>query len=297
MQSDAKPAAHDEAHLRQWIGRREHAQDIMTARHARCVAATLDLAVDDWNDGAALPPLWHWTLFPPLYATGAAGADGHAERGGFLPPVALPFRVWAGSQLQFGPALRVGDSVRRDSEIVDVRLRIGRSGALCLITVRHRIARLESDGRAAAVAAVTEDQTIAYRSSPAGAAAASAVTAPPAADLVQGFEPSPLLLFRYSALTFNGHLIHYDRAYCSGHGYPDLLVHGPLQATLAAGCMAQLQPQATLRTLSVKALAPLFAGQSCRCAAARAADGRLDGWVMDSQGRVTMQLAATAAPA
>lgn len=169
--SDAKPAAHDEAHLRQWIDRRERAQDIMTARHARCVAATLDLALDDWNDGAALPPLWHWTLFPPLYATSAAGPDGHAERGGFLPPVALPFRVWAGSQLQFGPALRVGDSVRRDSEIVDVRLR---------------------DGRAAAVAAVTEDQTIAYRSSPAGAAVASAVTAPPAADLVQGFERSLL---------------------------------------------------------------------------------------------------------
>jgi 3-methylfumaryl-CoA hydratase len=180
-------------------------------------------------------------------------ADGHPKRGGFLPPVPLPRRMWAGSRIDFHAPLRIGQALERRSCIDDVRLKEGRSGPLVFVNVRHEI---RADGQLA----VTDRHDIVYREAPQpGEAGPAVMAAPEHAQWTRRIEPDDVLLFRYSALTFNGHRIHYDRRYVTSvEGYPGLVVHGPLIATLLLDLLRRELPDAAVTQFSFKAVSPIF---------------------------------------
>jgi 3-methylfumaryl-CoA hydratase len=209
-----------------WIGRSETMSD--TLEPARTNALCVALGDAPVGHGAPLPLLYHWLYFWEVKPPEGLGVDGHPARGGFLPPVPLPRRMWAGGRLKFLQPLLVGERVTRTSIILDVKAKSGKSGTLVFVTVQHELA----GGRGLAV---VEEQDIVYRE----AAAADSIGAPvvggeaPQATWRRDIMPDTILLFRYSALTMNGHRIHYDRPYAKEEeAYPALVVHGPLQATL-----------------------------------------------------------------
>ena len=241
--------------LKEWIGKTEEVTDVVTATPVAALAATLDRPAERPMVGTALPPLWHWLYFLPLHRQSDIGPDGHAKRGGFLPPVPLPRRMWAGSQLEFHAPLRVGDAIARTSTIADVTDKSGRTGRLVFVKVRHEVRRA---GESAV--ALTEFHDIVYRE----AAKPEDVAPPPkAAPASSAWErewiPDDVLLFRYSALTFNGHRIHYDRRYVTEvEGYPGLIVHGPLIATLLLDLLRHERPDADVARYEFRAVRPLF---------------------------------------
>ncbi|WP_261394923.1 FAS1-like dehydratase domain-containing protein [Mameliella alba] len=240
-------------HLKDWIGRTETREDRIAAFPMAALSATLDMPSDLPKDGTALPPLWHWIYFLPLYRQSEVGPDGHAQRGGFLPPVPLPRRMWAGGRFKFNTPLRAGDDVRRVSAIENVTEKSGRTGNLVFVLVRHEIFGPEG-------LALTEEHDIVYRDMPQPNAPAPAPVAPPADPVwTKTIVPDDVLLFRYSALTFNGHRIHYDRRYVTEvEGYPGLIVHGPLIATLLAELARFSRPEQDMLEFSFKAVAPVF---------------------------------------
>ncbi|WP_138470186.1 MaoC family dehydratase N-terminal domain-containing protein [Poseidonocella sp. HB161398] len=245
---DAPATPLDLAHLAGWIGRSETQSETLAPELVQRFAATFDREAA-LAPGAAAPQLIHLCLCQPARPTAELGPDGHPARGGFLPPVPLPRRMWAGGAFAFHAPIRIGETVTRRSAITDVALKSGRSGPLCFVTVEHRI---ESGGQLA----VTERQDIVYRE-----AVSASRAAPPAAPegaRHRRIDAGPVLLFRYSALTFNGHRIHYDQPYVTGEeGYPGLIVHGPLQATLLALYAADLRG-APLARFSFRSGTPLF---------------------------------------
>ena len=239
--------------LRDWIGRTERRSDTATATPVAALAATLDRDDRPPLPGTDLPPLWHWLYFLPLAPQHEIGPDGHPQRGGFLPPVPLPRRMWAGGRLQFHQPLRVGEAITRDSRIADVSVKHGRSGSLVFVTVQHLISNNTG-------LAITEEHDIVYRDAPAPGAPAPTPQAAPAGEAFSRLiTPDPVLLFRYSALTFNGHRIHYDRPYVTEvEGYPGLIVHGPLIATLLLDLLRRERPEARVRRFVFKAMRPVF---------------------------------------
>ncbi len=252
MNSPTSPAV-DLPHLREWLGRSERRGDLVTAVPLAALAATLDRDDPEPQPGSDVPPLWHWLYFTPLARQSEIGPDGHPRRGGFLPPVPLPRRMWAGGRLEFHYPLQVGDQVTRASRIVKVDGKTGRSGALVFVTVRHEVTNARG-------LALTEEHDIVYRDAPQPGAAAPAPQ-PAATDesFAREIVPDPVLLFRYSALTFNGHRIHYDRSYVTAvEGYPGLIVHGPLIATLLLDLLRREQPQARVRRFAFTAVRPVF---------------------------------------
>jgi len=239
-------------HLRQWVGRSETHEDEVTAAPIAALAATLDLDMPRPQPGDTLPPLWHWLYFLPFHKRSELGPDGHAKRGGFLPPVDLPRRMWAGGRLDFRHSLRVGERITRTSRIVDVRLKEGRTGPLVFVLVRHEI------GNARGIALV-EEHDIVYRGHTQPGALPPTQPAPAVSEWERVVHPDDVLLFRYSALTFNGHRIHYDRRYATEvEGYPGLVVHGPLIATLLIGLVHRHLPQASISHFEFRALSPIF---------------------------------------
>ena len=241
----------DIAHLRGWIGKEDVGIDIVGEDLARKYHATFDYPGEPPKTGEVVPRLIHFCLAQPAAPTAGLGPDGHPARGGFLPPVPLPRRMWAGGAFTFSGDLRVGDVVRRNSRIADVVLKEGRTGALCFVTVEHRV---EANG----ALVLEERQDIVYRGLD---GARSAVKEPPSA--APGAHQRPMraeapLLFRYSALTFNGHRIHYDRRYVMDiEGYPGLIVHGPMQAALLCNYAIELRGDPP-RRFSFRGLSPLF---------------------------------------
>jgi 3-methylfumaryl-CoA hydratase len=264
-----------------WVGRAEAAEDTITAVPARAMAATLDRG---WlpATGEELPPLWHWLYFLPLHRQGELAADGHAGRGGFLPPIDLPRRMWAGSRFQFHAPLRVGDAARRVSRIASITAKQGRTGPLVFVTVHHDIST-------AAGLAIHEEHDIVYRGHAAGPVPDGA-KAPADAAWTRTVEPGEVLLFRYSALTFNGHRIHYDRRYCTDvEHYPGLVVHGPLVATLLLELLARHLPPLHLKAFQFRATAPVF--DTAPFTLHAAGDGRL--WAATAGGALAMEAQAT----
>jgi 3-methylfumaryl-CoA hydratase len=241
--------------LRDWIGRTETLSDVVTATPYAGLAATLDRDPARPEPGTELPALWHWLYFLPLARQSEIGPDGHPKRGGFLPPVPLPRRMWAGSQLEFHRPLRVGDRIERASVIEGVEEKSGRSGTLVFVKVRHRI---HANGEREP--AITEVHDIVYRDAPRPgdpAPAPQPAPANPAWD--KRWVPDDVLLFRYSALTFNGHRIHYDRRYVTEvEGYPGLIVHGPLIATLLVDLLRWQRPEARVAKFRFRAVRPTF---------------------------------------
>jgi len=278
----------DIEHLQQWIGRSEQVEERIAAFPANGLAATLDRSDPPYDDGTVLPPCWHWLYFLAPSRHGELGPDGHAARGGFLPPVPLPRRMWAGSRLEFHAPLCIGRRLRRVSTVKDVALKSGRGGALVFVTVAHRVL----DGE---TLCVEEEQDIVYRAAPQpGAPTPTPKPAPEDATFSRVIHPDPVLLQRYSALTFNGHRIHYDRDYCLHHeGYPGLVVHGPLLATLMLDLLRRNDPGARVARFSFRAQAPIFDLHDFSVHGAPDPDGetvRL--WVRRHDGALAMSAAA-----
>jgi 3-methylfumaryl-CoA hydratase len=282
----------DIAQLRTWIGRTEAREDTVTPVPVAALAAVLDRDDPPPRPGDPLPPLWHWLYFLPLHRQSELGPDGHPRRGGFLPPVPLPRRMWAGGRLTFHRPLRIGEAIRRTSTVTDVTHKAGRTGDLVFVQVRHDIAG--ADGPA-----LTEEQDIVYRDLPRPTeAAAAARPAPDRAAWRRDIAPDDVLLFRYSAVTFNGHRIHYDRRYVTEvEGYPGLIVHGPLIATLLADLLRQ-NTAAPLASFRFRAVRPIFDGAAFAVCGGMAAEaGRAALWAQDAAGLLAMEADATLAPA
>jgi 3-methylfumaryl-CoA hydratase len=234
--------------------------------------------------------LWHWLYFLPLARQSEIGPDGHPRRGGFLPPVPLPRRMWAGSQFEFRTPLRLGDALQRDSTIVDVSGKTGRSGELVFVKVRHEL-RCNGAGEPALV----EFHDIVYRAvQRPDDVPPPAQRAPEGAAWQRELLPDEVLLFRYSALTFNGHRIHYDRPYATqAEGYPGLVVHGPLIATLLLDLLRRQMPHAELAAFRFKAQRPTFDGRPMRVSGTPLADGKtVHLWAQDHEGWLTMDATA-----
>jgi len=279
-------------HLRQWLGSHEERGDEITAMPIAGLAATLDR--DELvGPGTEVPPLWHWAYFAAIARQSALGPDGHPARGGFLPPVPLPRRMFAGGRLEFVQPLRVGDRVVRASKVIRVDGKQGRSGALVFVTVRHEFTR-------SGALALTEEHDIVYRDAPQpGVSPLPPQPAPAAAEFEREIVPDPVLLFRYSALTFNGHRIHYDRKYVTeAEGYPGLVVHGPLIATLLADLLRRARPEIRLRSFAFKAVRPLFDTHAFRVCGRSDRDKGCAGfalWARDREGALAMEAWAEAA--
>jgi 3-methylfumaryl-CoA hydratase len=275
-------------HLRQWIGRSNEASDIVTAQLVRGLRATLFLEIGTPEPGDAAPFTVHWCLAQPVFPMSELGPDGHPARGGFLPPVPLPRRMWAGGELEFLDTLRVGDEVTRGSEISDVTVKTGSTGALCFVSVKHVISTPRG-------AAIRERQDIVYRDLASGAQTATPAkppTPPPAAQHRESHMADPVLLFRYSALTFNGHRIHYDRDYVTKvEGYPGLVFHGPMQAALLVECAARLHGGAAPKKFSYRGVQPLFDGSEFSINANATAAG-MELWTANSAAMPTMKASA-----
>jgi 3-methylfumaryl-CoA hydratase len=275
-------------HLRQWIGRTDDASDIVTAQLVRGLRATLFLDIGAPKPGDAAPFTAHWCLAQPVVPMSELGPDGHAARGGFLPPVPLPRRMWAGGELEFLDTLRVGDAVTRSSTISDVTMKTGSTGALCFVAVNHVITTSRG-------IAIRERQDIVYRDLATGSQPAAPIkppSPPPAAAHRESHMADPVLLFRYSALTFNGHRIHYDRDYVTKvEGYPGLIFHGPLQAALLVEYAARLHGGEAPKTFSYRGVQPLFDGSEFSVNANTTTEGK-ELWTANSQGMPTMKARA-----
>ena len=239
--------------LQDWIGRSETRHDVITQWPLEALSATLDREDPAPKMGDAIPPLWHWLYFLPTERESDLGPDGHPARGGFLPPVELPRRMWAGSRFEFHQPLLVGEEASRVSSIASIQEKQGRSGSLVFVVVRHEV-------RSARGHALTEEHDIVYRShARPGDPVAVAQRAPENAAWRRQIRPDDVLLFRYSALTFNGHRIHYDRRYClEREGYPGLIVHGPLIATLLLDLLRRHLPEAIVTKFQFRAVSPIF---------------------------------------
>ncbi|TKC87991.1 acyl-CoA dehydrogenase [Trinickia terrae] len=264
--------------------------DILSPAHAAALAATLDYD-EAPRSGEPLPPIWHWAYFWAATPQSGLGADGHAKKGGFLPDLGLPRRMWAGGRLLFDAPLIVGSTVERVSRVTSVERKEGRSGHLGFVTVTHEF---KTSGKTA----IREEHDIVYRE-PArpGQPQPAPTRAPHGAEWRREIHPTEVLLFRYSALTFNGHRIHYDRTYVRDvEGYPDLVVHGPLIATLLLDMVARFLPQAVVREYAYKAVRPTFLGHSFSVCARPLADGKsVELWAQDHEGWLTMSARAVLA--
>jgi 3-methylfumaryl-CoA hydratase len=278
-------------HLREWVGRTETISDRVTSTPIAALSATLDRNDPLPKVGDPLPPLWTWLYFLPLHRQSEIGSDGHAKRGGFLPPVPLPRRMFAGGRLEFDRPLRVGDRVSRTSSIVDVSHKEGRTGPLVFVVVRHEIKNSEG-------VAVTEEHDIVYRDyAGAGNTIQKTQTSPGSATWSREIHPDAVLLFRYSALTFNGHRIHYDRKYVTEvEGYPGLVVHGPLIATLLLDLVRRNLPHATVGRFAFRAVKPLFdIAPFSVCGRMEQDDKTVRLWASDAAGDLAMDATATLA--
>ncbi len=280
----------DIAHLRSWIGRSTTVDDLVTTVPIQALTATLDRDDAPIGPTEALPPCWHWLYFLPLHRQSEIGPDGHPKRGGFLPPVPLPRRMWAGSQLEFLAPIHAGQPITRSSTIADVRLKEGRSGPLVFVKVRH-------DVSAAGTPAIVEFHDIVYRDLAApGEAPPPGVPAPADAPWTRRIVPDDVLLFRYSALTFNGHRIHYDRRYVTEvEGYPGLIVHGPLIATLLLDLLRRERPDARVTHFAFKAMQPVFDIAPFEVCGRQDDAHGVSLWARTPDGQLAMQATATLA--
>jgi 3-methylfumaryl-CoA hydratase len=269
-----------------WIGRSETRTDIITPAPLIALSALLDREDAPPRPGDAAPPLAHWLYFLPAYRQSEAGPDGHAMRGGFLPPVDLPRRMWAGSRLEFLRPLAVGSEATRVSRIADVKEKHGRSGTLVFVTVRHEV----SDAQGLVL---SDEHDIVFRGETSLAAAPA--PAPVNEAWRRDIRPDPVLLFRYSAVTFNSHRIHYDHPYATRvEGYPGLVVHGPLIATLLIDLLRRNVQDAAVKTFRFRALRPLYdTADFSTCGLPQSGARAAHLWTRDAEGAMTMEAQAT----
>jgi len=273
--------------LRMWIGRTVTVSDMVTPVPLIALAATLDRDDAVPVRGDAVAPCWHWLYFLHVYRHSDTDVDGHLMRGGFLPPVPLPRRMWAAGRIEFLSLARVGQSISRTSRILDVSFKEGRTGPLVFVKVQHRVL---ADGELA----ILEEQNIVYRGLP-----TSVEPEPPGISEVGEFSwsrevlPDEVLLFRYSALTFNSHRIHYDRPYATQvEGYPGLVVHGPLIATLLLDLLRREIPAAQVLKFAFKAMKPIFDTAPFQIYGRLEGDKTVKLWAVTPEGYLAMDATA-----
>ena len=277
-------------HLRGWLGKTESRTETMGVSSVTGLSATLDRNDPHPAPGDAVPPLAHWMYFQPQALQSQIGEDGHPRRGGFLPPVPLPRRMWAGSRVDFLAPLAVDEPATRTSRIEAVDHKSGRTGSLVFVRVLHEISNAKG-------LALREEQDIVYRDMPQpGAPAPTPQAAPTDETFSREIVPDPVLLFRYSALTFNGHRIHYDRSYVTEvEGYPGLIVHGPMIATMLLDALRRHKPDAQVSRFEFKAVRPIFDIHRftvCGRPDPEAGQGAYRLWARDHEGMLAMQASA-----
>ena len=273
--------------LTEWIGRTETDVDYVTIASVHRLAVTLDRDDPMPKSGTPLPIGWHSILFPRVVRHSQIGDDGHPERGDFLPPVPLPRRMFAGKRITFQSPLQVGDEARRESVIQSVTPKQGRTGQMVFVTVK-------TDIHSPRGLAIIEEQDIVYRGEPdRNAPAPAAQRAPGKAVWSRSITPDPVLLFRYSALTFNGHRIHYDHPYVTQEeGYPDLVMNGGL-TTLLVFELARTHASTPVRYIASRNIRPLFVNRELTVCGEPSVDNKTAKlWVVDDRGAVALSAEA-----
>ncbi len=269
--------------LQDWVGKTERVKDRIYPTPVRALALTLDhpqLAVEE---GAPLPEIWHWLYFLPLVAQSEIGVDGHPRRGGFLPPIALERRMWASGRLVFYQDVRIGEEITKTSEILKISEKEGKAGKMVFVTVKHSISSARG-------VAIDEEQNIVYLPMPKTYVPAPPNPAPEDLAWQETYAVDPVLLFRFSALTFNAHRIHYDINYAAEvEKYPGLVVHGPLQALLLLELARKRNPGRRPAHYEFRAVRPLFAFDQVRLGGRSRPEGGHDLYAINTEGNMTMQ--------
>ena len=267
--------------LQEWVGRTTAAEDDLSPAHARGLVALLDRDPEALAAGSAVPPCWHWIYFRPTTPQSQLGHDGHAQRtGAFLPPIGLPRRMWVGGRIRFLSPLLLGQEAVRRSTIVSVSSKTGRSGELVFVTIRHAIG-------APGEIAIEEEQDLVFRGPPPPGETPRSEPAPAPPDWAERLRADALMLFRFSALTYNGHRIHYDHPYATGvEGYPGLVVHGPLTALLLADAATRHREGSSGRLVGYqyRAVSPLFADEEVTLSGKSYGDGSAQVWASGPRG-------------
>ena len=268
-----------------WIGTAREQRERIDSALPAGMSAALDRDEAPPKDGDPLPPCWHWMFFRDSTLHCELGADGLPERGALMPPVPLPRRMWAASQIRFNAPLRLGEIAVKRSEIASITEKSGKSGRLVFVNLCHTILN------AADEVAIKEEQNIVYTEAPKLSAIPPPRPAPAGATWRRNLIPDPVLLFRYSALTFNPHRIHYDQPYCTGvEGYPGLVVHGPLIATLMVDLCRRSRPDVEIKEFSFRAMSPLFVDHAMVLGGAPADDGSSAAvWAANHEGGLASQ--------
>ncbi|MCS6892550.1 MAG: hypothetical protein NZN45_13130 [Rhodovarius sp.] len=265
-----------------WIGRSRELRDEIAPGQARRVMALLDLPGEP---PAVLPPHWYPIYFPEIAPQSELGPDGHPRKGDFLPPIELPRRMFAGRRVRFpGGALRLGQEATKRSEVAAITPKQGRSGRMVFVTIRHSIA---CAGELVAI----EEQDVVYREAATGNPVAEPTPAPAPVAWQRVVTPDPVMLFRYSAITFNGHRIHYDADYARGQeGYPALVVNGGLTTLLLVETALAHGGGRRLAGFEARAMRPLFCGRPILLAAGAEQGGRQQVWAADDAGALAFSL-------
>lgn len=271
----------DTSAYQDWIGRTEVRIDTVDAWPAQALAAALGGDADLMSLRAELPPLWLWLYFLPVVGAAQTGPDGHPARGGFLPPVALPRRMWAGSRVSFQAPVRIGDELTKVSSVAKVSTKTGRTGEMVFVTVRHAYSR-------GGAGVMEEEQDIVYTALPEAYVPVAPLPAEPH-HWQEATAIDPVLLFRFSALTYNAHRIHYDRDYAGAvEKYPDLVVHGPLQAILMMEAARRRALGRRAASFTFRGVRPLFAADAATVCG-RTVLGKEELSVVKADGGATMQ--------
>lgn len=276
-----------EINLQDWVGNTEEVKDRIYPTPVKALALTLNDPNLEVSEGAPLPEIWHWLYFLPMVAQSEIGVDGHPKRGGFLPPIALERRMWASGQLIFNQNLLIGDEITRTSKIIKISEKEGKAGKMVFVTVKHSI-------RSERGVAVEEEQNIVYLPMPKIYIPAPPNPAPDNLEWKNEYPIDPVLLFRFSALTFNAHRIHYDIHYANEiEKYPGLVVHGPLQALLLLGAACKRNPDKKPARYEFRAVRPLFNFDQLYIGGRMRTDGGPDLYTINTDGNITMQAAVS----
>ncbi|WP_419320790.1 FAS1-like dehydratase domain-containing protein [Caulobacter sp. ErkDOM-E] len=271
------------ANITDWIGRERRRVEVLAPGDLARLAAVLDRP----EPPLQVPPAWHWACAVETPRQSQIGPDGHPLRGGFMPPIAAPRRMFAAAEMRFAAPLLAGVETEWVERVASISEKAGKSGPLTFVEVERRI----SQGGALCIA---ETQTIVYRPAPTpGEPAPSPVAAPDDADWRVTITPDAAMLMRFSAATFNAHRIHYDRAYAvEVEGYPGLVVHGPL---IALSLLEALPPGRAVTSFSFRAVRPLFDGAPFEACCKRV-DGGVELWARSADGWLAMTARVGLAP-
>ncbi len=275
----------EERHWKDWIGNSQTTRQLIDPAHAEKVAVTLNAQTPAL--GEPLPACWHWAWFNDARPKSHLGRDGHPKLGGFLPPLPLPRRMWAGGQIRFKSPLIVGNEIEKISQITDIKEKKGKTGKLFILEIEHHLL----DG---GKLCVNERQNLVYREDPKpGQPPTTPPDSPHGPDVTKEVTPDPVLMFRYSAVTFNGHRIHYDADYARDiEGYPGLVFHAPLTATMLAELCCALSENPAPVSFKYRATSPLFANETFRISA-KHEDNGIVAWATNPRGDMAMFALAT----